>query len=72
MFYPELQMPYMPVSEVKKDLARYMTLESSEDTELELAMVCLFFVTYLIPIPESHVCICSLSRWRCKRLRKEP
>ena len=45
MCYPELQMPYMPVSISKKDLARGLTVEALEHEEVELAMVYSFFLS---------------------------
>jgi hypothetical protein len=42
MCYPELNMPYMPVSE-EKAAARGKTIESLVHEEAELAMVCFPF-----------------------------
>jgi hypothetical protein len=57
MFYPELKMPYMPVSEANA-AARGKTMESLEHAEAESAMVCspLLLSTYAMPALECHVC----------------
>jgi hypothetical protein len=41
MFYPELKMPYMPVSNQKSDPAIGLDMDAVELKNVELAMVCL-------------------------------
>jgi hypothetical protein len=58
MLYPELQMPYMPVSQPSKE----HLLEGAEEGRLELfedvelAMVRFFFHTINLPLDGSHAC----------------
>jgi hypothetical protein len=58
MFYPELKMPYMPISDAKA-VTRGKTMESLEHAEAESAMVCfpLLSSTYAMPALECHVCL---------------
>jgi hypothetical protein len=51
MFYPEIKMPYMPISEEKQDPKRGITMESMELEEMELAMVSFaFFPKLFFPL----------------------
>jgi hypothetical protein len=58
LFYPELKMPHMPVSDAK-GVARGKTMESLEHAEAESAMVCLPLSTrtYAMPALDCHVCL---------------
>jgi hypothetical protein len=56
MFYPELKMPYMPISKaISKGLDKVVTtgggnsMESMEAEEMEIAMVCFFLSRYEVP-----------------------